>query len=185
MSSQSSSSAAFRVSDLPNNGVKTFDLHPTPEQNKAIAAELDLISLRKMRFQGRIKAVGKSDWQLSATFGATIIQPCAITLEPVTTRIDKKIERRFVKDTKLLEFEADEVEMPEDDTIEPLGEWIDLEAVMIETLSLLMPDYPRVSGATLGEAVFTQPSSTPMRDADARPFAALATLKAQLDSDSE
>ena len=70
--------------------------------------------------------------------------------------------------------------MPEDDTIEPLGRWIDPEAVMLETLTLHIPLYPRSDDVALGEVVVTEPGVAPMRDEDARPFAGLASLKDQL-----
>ncbi|MGE4328055.1 MAG: DUF177 domain-containing protein, partial [Pseudodonghicola sp.] len=70
-----------------------------------------------------------------------------------------------------------EVEMPEDDTVEPLGTVIDPEAVMIEALELALPLYPRSESAELGEAVFTEPGKQAMRDEDTRPFAALASLR--------
>jgi uncharacterized metal-binding protein YceD (DUF177 family) len=174
---------AYRVSDLPNNSIKKFNLRPEPAQNDAIATELDLLGLRKLRFTGQIKSSGKSDWRLTGTIGATLIQPCTITLEPVTTRVDEPVERLFVKE--MADLGEEEIEMPEDDTIEPLGAWIDPEAIMIESLCLSLPEYPRAEGATLGESVYTQPGEAPMRDEDARPFAALAALKDQLKSDDE
>ena len=177
------STLAYRVSDLPNNSIKKFDLRPEPAQNDAIAAELDLLGLRKLRFTGQIQSSGKSDWRLTGTIGATVIQPCTITLEPVTTRVDEPVERLFVKE--MADLGEEEIEMPEDDTIEPLVAWIDPEAIMIESLCLSLPEYPRAEGATLGESVYTQPGEAPMRDEDARPFAGLAALKDQLKSDDE
>lgn len=180
MSSISPSTAAYRIADLPQNRVVKFDLRPEPAQNNAFSDELDLLGLRKLRFSGQFKASGKSDWRLTGMLGATVIQPCTVTLEPVTTRIDQPVERLFVKDFDKLEEE--EIEMPEDDTIEQLGAWIDPEAVMIEALCLALPEYPRIEGADLGQAIFTQPGNAPMRDEDARPFAGLAALKDQLKS---
>ena len=75
--------------------------------------------------------------------------------------------------------EGAEIEMPEDDTQEPLPEVIDLGAVMAEALALALPDYPRAPGAELGEAVFAAPGVAALRDADLRPFAALAKLRPQ------
>jgi len=177
------SKLAYRVSDLPNNSIKKFDLRPEPAQNDAIAAELALLGLRKLRFSGQILSSGKSDWRLTGTIGATVIQPCTITLEPVTTRVDETVERLFVKE--MADLGEEEIEMPEDDTIEPLGAWIDPEAIMIESLCLSLPEYPRAEGATLGESVYTQPGKAPMRDEDARPFAGLAALKDQLKLDDK
>jgi len=182
MSSIPPSPTAFRVADLPNRGLKKFDLRPDSPTCAAIAEELSLTGLRKLRFYGQIKATGKSDWRLTGTIGATVIQPCTVTLAPVTTRIDQPVERVFVKYIEELDV-TEEIEMPEDDSIEPLGQWIDPEVVMIEALSLAIPEYPRAEGATLGEAIFSEPDITPMTDADARPFAGLASLKDQLKSD--
>jgi len=177
------SKLAYRVSDLPNNSIKKFDLRPEPAQNDAIAAELALLGLRKLRFSGQILSSGKSDWRLTGTIGATVIQPCTITLEPVTTRVDETVERLFVKE--MADLGEEEIEMPADDTIEPLGAWIDPEAIMIESLCLSLPEYPRAEGATLGESVYTKPGKAPMRDEDARPFAGLAAMKDQLKLDDK
>ena len=183
MSSVPPSSAAYRVAELPQNSIKKFEIRPEPAQNNAIAEELDLLTLRKFRFVGQIKASGKSDWRMTGTIGATVIQPCTITLEPVTTRIDQRVERLFVRDLEKLEEE--EIEMPEDDSIEQLGAWIDPQAIMVEALILALPEYPRAEGVQLGEAVYTKPGHAPMKDEDARPFAGLANLKDQLKSDPE
>ena len=52
----------------------------------ALAAELGVNALRKLRFAGEIKAMGKKDWKLAGRLGATVVQDCVVTLEPVTTR---------------------------------------------------------------------------------------------------
>ena len=73
-----------------------------------------------------------------------------------------------------------ELEMPEDDETEPLGDTIDLAAIIHETLMLCLPDFPRKDGAALGDMQYAQEGVTPMRDEDARPFAGLADLRASL-----
>jgi uncharacterized metal-binding protein YceD (DUF177 family) len=120
---------------------------------------------------------------LKAVLGATVVQPCSVTLDPVTTRIDVPVTRLYQREYQ--DIDAPEAEMPEDDTIEPLGTWIDVEAAMIEALVLALPLYPRADGAELGEAVFTTPGQTPMRDEDARPFAGLEALKSQMKGDGD
>lgn len=177
------SPSALRVSELSQNSATPFGLRPDSTQLKAIAAELGLSGLRKLSFTGDIKGVGSADWRLKAKLGATVIQPCVVTLEPVTTRIDVPVERLFVRD--FVDVDAPEAEMPEDDTTEPLTAWIDPEAIMSEALALNLPLYPRAEDATLGEMVLTEPGVTPMRDEDARPFAGLAGLKDQLDKNGK
>jgi len=183
MSRTPPSPTALRVADLAQNAQTPFSLRPDADTLRAIADELDLSALRKLSFQGTIKALGQSDWQLQGRLGATVVQPCVVTLEPVTTRIDADITRLFVRD--YIEPEEPEAEMPEDDHSEPLGAWIDPAAVMQEALALEVPEYPRAEGAELGQVVHTEPGKAPMTDEDARPFAGLADLKQKLEDDQD
>ena len=169
---------ALRVSELSQNAATPFVLRPETARLKEIAAELDILGLRKLSFEGDLVGEGKFDWRLNAKLGATVIQACAVTLDPVTTRIDVPVTRLFQRDH--VDVDAPEAEMPEDDTLEPLGPWIDPGEIMVEALVLHLPLYPRAPGATLGEMVFAQPGVAPMRDEDTRPFAGLAALKAQI-----
>jgi len=171
-------STPLRVSDLTPNRPNEFDLRPEAEARAAIAEALDISGLRKLRFQGAIRADAGQDWLLEATLGATVVQPCVVTLEPVTTRLDLEVRRRYMVAPPEAEIDEDgEALMPEDDTIEALGPTIDPAAVMIEALALNLPLYPRAAGADLGDAVFAGPGVAPMRDEDARPFAGLAGLR--------
>ena len=170
---------ALRVAELPQNAPTLFELTPDAEARAALAEDLGLSALRKLRFAGRITAQGKRDWLLEGELGATVVQPCVVTLEPVTTRIDTPVRRLFLAELPedAAPEDAAEVELPEDENIEALGSWIDPGAVMAEALALALPLYPRAEGADLGEAVFTEPGKAPMRDEDTRPFAGLAGLR--------
>lgn len=166
---------ALRVADLSQNTPTPFTLRPDASDMAALAEELAIQSLRKLSFVGQIAAQGNRDWVLTAKLGATVVQPCVVTLDPVTTRIDTQVKRVFLAD--LPEPEAAETEMDDDDSIEKLGNFIDPAAVMAEALALALPLYPRKSDVNLGEAVFTKPGLTPMRDEDAKPFAGLTELR--------
>jgi uncharacterized metal-binding protein YceD (DUF177 family) len=172
------SASALRVADLPQNARTAFEIRPDASRMAAIAQELGLAGLRKLSFAGHVQAEGKADWTMVASLGATVIQPCVVTLEPVTTRLDQTVNRLFQRD--YVDVDAPEAEMPEDDTVEPLGHWIDPEAIMIEALVLALPLYPRIEGVSLGESVHAAPGVAPMRDEDARPFAQLSALKDRL-----
>jgi len=177
------SGAALRVSGLSQNVPTEFVLTPDADAMAAIAAMLDLSALRKLRFTGKVAAHGAADWLLTGALGATVTQPCAVTLVPVTTRIDVPVRRLFQRDWE--EIDAPEAEMPEDDEVERLGAWIDPEAVMIEALSLAVPDFPRAERAELGQMVLTEPGVAPLTDEAAKPFAGLADLKAKLTGDDD
>lgn len=174
------SSHALRVADLSQTRPTRFTLTPPAEAMSAIAAELGLTDLRKLRFAGQIVAEGKRDWRLEAKLGATVVQPCVVTLAPVVTRIDDSVVRRFLAQMPDMSGDDDEIEMAEDDSIEPLGAVIDPEAVMIEALSLALPLYPRADGAAIDQATYTEPGKEALKDEDLKPFAGLAALRDKL-----
>lgn len=166
---------ALPVVSLDGNTPTPFELRPDTAQMDKLAQELGLNDLRKLRFSGEVAAQGSRDWMLLGRLGATVVQPCVATLDPVTTRIDTDVRRTYLVD--LPEPEGEEVEMPEDETLEQLGSHIDLAAVMREALALALPLYPRVEGADLGETTVTEPGAEPLRDEDLKPFAGLAELR--------
>ena len=162
-----------------------FSIVPSAEARKEIAERLGISAVRKLRFEGDLTAEGGADWRLDARLGATVVQPCVVTNEPVTTRIDDDVGRLFTANPPDIPDEAEaEIEIPEDTDVEPLGRTIDLHAVMEEALALALPLYPRTDGADLGEAVFTEPGKAAMTDEDAHPFAALKAIRGGKDAGS-
>nr|WP_243645014.1 DUF177 domain-containing protein [Rhodovulum euryhalinum] len=151
-------------------------LVPDAETRAGIAARLGLEALRKLRFEGTLAPEGRRDWRLAGHLGATVVQPCVVTLAPVTTRIEADVVRSYRADMPPPP-PGHEVEMPEDETEEPLPEVLDLMAVVEEALALALPLYPRAEGAGIAAAVFGPPGVAPLRDEDTKPFAALARLK--------
>lgn len=171
---------AIRVADLSPKP-RHFRLVPERDALEAMAKELGLIGLRKVSFEGKLAPAGKRDWQLSATLGATVEQECTVTLGLVRTRIDAAVDRRFVADFAV--SEAPESEMPEDDSIEALGDWVDPAAILIEALSLEIPDYPRAPEADFEGKQVAEQGVTPLTDEALKPFAGLAALRDKLQSE--
>ena len=97
-----------------------------------------------------------------------------VTLAPVRARIDEAVRRRFV--AGLGAPEGDEVEIPEDDSLEPMPDVIDLAEIAAEALALALPEYPRAPGAEFGSAAVAPDGVAPLSDADLKPFAGLAGL---------
>ncbi len=173
-----------RVAKLPAHKPWRFALRPDHATCEAIARALDLLAVKKLTFSGEITAGKQGDWVLEGTLGATVAQPCVVTLAPVTTRIDETVTRHYTDEVP--EFEpGSETEMPVDDTVEALGNTIDPGQVMVEALALALPPFPRASGAELSENTFTEPGQEPMSDADTRPFAGLKSLRDKLAGDDE
>ncbi|MDX1821019.1 MAG: DUF177 domain-containing protein [Paracoccaceae bacterium] len=180
MSQSPESPETLRVADLPQNRTTPFALRPGAVALQEIAAEMELLGLRKLAFQGTVRAEGRSDWVLEGTLGATVVQPCVVTLEPVTTRIDVAVRRLYLADPTPILPEGEEIEIPEDDSAEPLGEVIELHGVMLEELALALPAWPRAEGAGIGSLSVTEPGQTPLTEESMKPFAGLAALRDKL-----
>lgn len=180
MSNLTPTQPVFRFNDVSARKPQRFDLTPDAHLRTRIADELGISDIRKLTFQGRLTADGKSDWLMEAELGATVVQPCVVTLEPVVTRIDKPVVRRFVAGFAA-PVEGEETEMPEDETIEPLPDEINMIEILTEALTLALPDYPRSENATLETESFAAPGVTPMTDDDVKPFSGLAALRDKLE----
>ncbi|MBF9036591.1 DUF177 domain-containing protein [Rhodobacterales bacterium HKCCE2091] len=133
-----------------------------------------LLGLTDLSLAGTVRTEGR-DVMLEATLAATVIQPCVVTLEPVTTRIEAEVRRHYTED--MPEPDGEETEMPEDDTLEPLSGQVDLGAVMAEALVLNLPLYPRAEGVEFegGEDPDDTEDTPPEK-----PFAGLAGLRDKL-----
>lgn len=182
MSKQPPSPAALRVAKLSQTGPTPFSVTPDKAEHTRIAEELCVAQLRKLSFKGSVRPIGEAAWQVDATLGATVVQSCVITLEPVTTRIDAPVTRQFQKNIEIPDVE--EFELPAEDMPDLLGTWIDPNEIMIEALALHIPEYPRAPDAELQNTRFAEAGVTPMTDDDAKPFAGLAALKAQMGKNS-
>jgi uncharacterized metal-binding protein YceD (DUF177 family) len=176
-------SLPFKVTAIAGRSSTHVKFIPDAAARKAIAAELGLLDLPKLAFEGDIRPSGKRDMVLSGRLTALAVQPCSVTLEPVQTRVDEVITRKYLADYVVPDGE--EVEIPEDDTQEALGDVIDAAAVAIEGLSLALPLYPRAPGVELGQVLAGPPDAAPLKDADLKPFAGLAELIKKASPDTE
>ncbi|MGI3167701.1 YceD family protein [Pseudooceanicola sp. C21-150M6] len=189
MASDMAAPRRFRITDLAGSGGASFSLHLPQEDLDRMAADLGLLALRKLRFVGQFRPDGTDGWALTAHLGATVVQPCVVTLAPVTTRIEEDVLRRYKKDVDATplsaEPDSDGMPIPEDDSLEPLRPVLELDSVIIEALALALPDYPRAEDAGSGEISVTEPGRTPLSDADLKPFAGLSALRDKLSGEND
>lgn len=164
----------IRRAALPQRKPTRFDLAPDADERAAIATALGLLDLPALRLRGELRPAGRADFTLAAQLDADVVQACIVTLEPVAAHLSEPVARRYLADWQ--EPEAEETEVPEDDTIEPLGEAIDLGAVLTEALALALPAYPRAPGAEFAGQIAATPGTEPLTDEKIRPFAGLADL---------
>lgn len=159
----------LRPAELASRKPTHFDISPDAGTRTRIAQWADISALKGLHMKGTMTPVGRTDWALKATFTATVVQPCVVTLAPVTTKLHETVERRYV--AGLAEPDAAEMEMSEDTSIERLPPVIDLAAIALETLELAMPGYPRADDAAIEE-----PDHEPEITDTKKPFAALGDL---------
>lgn len=168
----------FRTGGLSPRKPTRFSFVPDAEWRAALASELGLLALRRLEFTGQITPDGRDAMVLTGRLTVDCDQACIVSLAPVRTRIDESLRRRYV--AGLDQPEADEMEMPADDTVEPMPEMIDIAEVSAEALVLALPLYPRAPGAELGQAVHAADGVAPLGDTDLKPFAGLAALAGKL-----
>jgi uncharacterized metal-binding protein YceD (DUF177 family) len=173
----------FRVSALSNRKPTRFELKPDAAMRRKIAAYLNILAVKALHFRGVITPIGRRDFTLEADLTAVVEQACSLTLVPVRVELKESIIRRFIDGMEMPE--GDEAEMPEDDTAEPLGEVIDPGHLALEAITLGLPLYPRAADAALATTTFAPPGVTPLEEADLKPFAGLAALKAKLSGATE
>jgi len=167
------------LAELAAVPVVPFALRPDRQARQRMAAELELVGLRRLRFVGALRAIGQGDWALQARLEATVRQACVVSLAPVVSRIEAAVRRRYLRALGEQPVPRD-LEMPADTDTEPLPDCIDLEAVMLEALVLHVPLYPRAAQRAHDPSRFALAPAPDALAPEAHPFAALGGLRGRL-----
>lgn len=168
----------FRTAGLSPRKPTRFSYTPDAGDRAVLAEDLGLITLHRLDLTGEIRPTGRDELVLEAILTAAADQACSITLAPVPAKVSETIRRRYVAGLEMPE--GDEMEMPEDDSVEPMPEVIDLAEVAGEALALALPLYPRAPGVEFAQGLHAADGVTPLSDADLKPFAGLQGLAAKL-----
>ena len=157
---------------VQNRGVN-FNLNFSEALISSVVKQHGLIKLQKASFLGTVLPLNQGDWVLSGRLGASIEQPCSLTLLPVRTRIDTQVTRNFRK--SLLPLSKTALDTDEND--EQLHQIIDIFCIFSEALSLELPDYPKTENIVATIIDYGPPGIVALTDDTAKPFAVLAGLK--------
>ncbi|MEM8750922.1 MAG: DUF177 domain-containing protein [Pseudomonadota bacterium] len=172
-------SVPVNVRTLPRKGQQVR--HEASEDERAALAGLhDLIAVESWRGECLLTPWKRDGVQLVGEVKAKIVQPCAVTLEPLHNEISEEFDLIFVPEgSKLalphqnqdgeLVFDADGDDLPETFT----GDTIDLANVWLEFFSLAIDPFARHESADL-DKVLTSAGVDPN---ESSPFAALSALK--------
>jgi len=149
-----------------------FHLVCSKDALRELPKKLNVIEAKKASFNGYLKLQVANRIFLCGTVKAKLVQPCSLTLEPVVTTIYKRIARTFFvgtnenKPMKKSVLELTEKSFDNDIILDELN----LGDVLMETISLETPDYPKKSGASI--------SLTRTENVDREnPFSILSKLK--------
>ncbi len=149
-----------------------FHLVCSKDALRELPKRLNVLEAKKASFNGHLKLQVADQIFLCGTVKAKLIQPCSLTLEPVVTTIYKRIERTFfIGSNENQQMKKSVLELTEksfDNDI--ILDEIDLGDVLMETVSLETPDYPKKSGASIS---FTRTENIDREN----PFSILSKLK--------
>ena len=128
-----------------------FHLVCSKDALKELPKRLNVMEAKKASFDGHLKLQVANQIFLRGTVKAKLIQPCSLTLEPLVTTIYKQVARTFFigtnekKPIKKSVFELNEKSFDNDIILDE----VNLGDVLMETISLETPDYPKKSGASI------------------------------------
>ena len=128
-----------------------FHLVCSKDALSELPKRLNVLEAKKASFNGHLKLQVANQIFLRGTVKAKLVQPCSLSLEPVVTTIYKRIARTFFigsnenEPIKKSVFELTEKSFDNDIILDE----INLGDVLMETISLETPDYPKKSGASI------------------------------------
>jgi uncharacterized metal-binding protein YceD (DUF177 family) len=162
------------TTDIPSRGTDV-QRKAMPEECALLAKELDIPAVERLEVRYNIKPLSGGRYRLEGTLKADVVQACIVTLDPVRSVVDDRIEVEFRSDVvhepqgKL----GEELIVLEVTEYEPLEHGrVDVGRIVTESLAAALPAYPRSPGAALEQIEAGPPEPGP-----ASPFSALAGWK--------
>lgn len=147
-------------------------LAPTESERAQIAEWSDVTAVPAFEAKVTLKRVSPSRFSYVASLNAQVVQPCSVTLEPVTQTIDEEFSRELHL-THATRHRPELVELApgagEDEAPEEIeSPRYNVAGPVLEEFSLAIDPYPRAPGAAYEPPSGEKPES---------PFAVLAKLK--------
>ncbi len=120
-----------------------FNFQPKKKMLSTLAGKIKVIEFKNINFSGQLAQKNPSEWQLNANLNFFVIQECVVTLELVITSIKSKVKRIY------LESFCENADKGNEHNLygieyEKLQDNIDIKDLLLEELSLLTPEYPKV-----------------------------------------
>ncbi len=169
---------------LPRSAAHEIDERANESECAKVAKLLDLLFLSKFRIRGTLSPSGDEGWRFDGTMGATVTQPCVVTLAPVKTRIDVTVARHYLPSSPESEALAEiEIDAEALDEVDPLPEVLDIGLLAIEELALAIPAYPHAEGVE--DTALVMRTDEGDEEPPRKPFAGLAALREKMRDEGE
>jgi uncharacterized metal-binding protein YceD (DUF177 family) len=160
----------FDLATLPRDGAEEY-FEVSEAACRAIAAAFSVNAIEDFTARLNISRVARDEFQVEGNFKATVGQTCIVTLQPIRTRLDQDVTRRYRLVARgASRSRVEDVAVDEDATEIIESTRIDLAAPVLEELSLAIDPYPRLEGAEFENAAKDEA-------AEDSPFAVLKALK--------
>lgn len=178
-------SRGISTHEIPSHGLKDR-IAFTKKQCLEIANILGIEDVSRFEFDYELKQTGQGRYRLTGDLTAHVTQQCVITLDPVESQIDEKLEIDLWPPADVEEAERSAEEEGRSvllDGPEPLlGDQIDIGQLAYEHLAASLDPYPRKQNAKF-EGAFEDEQ----RDSDdtVRPFAGLRDMLRERGSKSD
>lgn len=164
----------YKVDDVGAAGLAEVRV-ATPDERKALAAALDILSVEKLTADLRISGLAGGRYRLHGHLTAEVVQACVVSLEPVQGTVDEDIDVEFWPADDIGPLAEGEHSVLEGEVPEPIefGR-INAGRVVYEVLAAGLDPYPRAPDADFKD-VAVGPGG--QQGARISPFEALAKLK--------
>lgn len=167
-------SRPISASDVPPDG-ETVTFSADAAEREALAETFGLSEMVSLTANLLVKPWRGDGLSVAGPVTAVVVQPCVVTLVPVTQTIEEEIALRFQPQSRLRTGTGDiEVDPTGEDPPDVFdGESIDLGAIAAEHIALGIDPYPRAPGAEFA----SNGDDSDADDEEPSPFAVLEQLK--------
>lgn len=170
------------VAVLPNKGLQV-KLQPTADERQAMADDLEIVSVETCDVELVFKRWRRDGVSVKGRIVAQIMQECAVTLDPISNRIDEEIDRIFLPEgSKLLKprLSSDgELLIDYDGQDEPesfSGDTLDAWEIALEHFALGIDPFARKEGVEFQTQSSSEDNKDKSENEEKSPFAALQGL---------
>ena len=149
-----------------------FQHSSSVKERTDLQAFLRVEELLNFSFKGWLVQSKRNNYNLQASFKATVVQNCVITSKPVKTKIENTIKRYYADENKENSGENLAINLNSRE-IEPIHRQLDISAVIVEALCLRIPDYPRKKNVKFEGVTITGNGLKPIEKTLSSPFSIL------------